>query len=161
MRRAVVFSLLAVIILLISFLYRFSHSPIYQGFPIDSNNKLSEIGDDVFYLYYFFSYKDCKPCLETLGVLNRISSPFKIIGVIPSDEVADVTFIKKEFGIEFSIIPIKNFKKFRPPYSPSLVGVDKQGRIHFVIPSVPYQSDYLENFLYSFCSSPQIHHHFP
>ena len=150
MRKTVVFSLLAVIIVLISFLYRFNHSPIYKGFPIDVNNKLSETGEDVFYLYYFFSYKDCQPCLETLSVLNRISSPFRIVGVTPDDEVTEANFIKKEFGIEFNIIPIKNLKKFRPPYSPSLVGVDKHGRIHFVIPSVPHQREYLENFLYNF-----------
>jgi hypothetical protein len=71
-------------------------------------------------------------------------------GIIPDEEIEDSEKIKEITGARFEFEPVSKYKKFRPPISPCLVGVSKEKVILFVLPSVPDQEKYLQEFLGSF-----------
>jgi hypothetical protein len=149
MKNYVIGLLLVTIILLGSFLYNINQHNIYHGFQ---NEKIYNKGDieNPFYLFFFFSYKNCSPCLEVIYVLNNLPPPFVVIGVVRPEELRDEPFLRNEFGITFRIISTSKLKKYIPPYWPTIIGVDQNKKIYFILPSVPDEEKYLEEFLTTF-----------
>lgn len=146
MKNYVIGLLLVIIILLGSFLYKINHHNIYHGFQ---NVKIDDNGDikNPFYLFFFFSYKNCIPCLEVISVLNNLPPPFVVIGVVRPEELRDEPFLRNELGITFRIISTSKLEKYIPPYWPTIIGVDPNRKIYFTLPSVPNEEEYLEEFL--------------
>ncbi len=149
MRKWVLWLLAAAIVMLSSYIYRINRSPALFGFKQNAIQK-SETEKRVFRLYYFFSIRDCSPCLESIEIIKKYSKTFEVIGVIPESEMNEIEFIKREYRIDFKIVSVKKYMKFKPVYSPSIIGVDSTGKIFFVIPSVPGQYEYLESFFIKF-----------
>jgi len=149
MKNYVIGLLLVSIILLGSFVYKINQNNIYQGFTnITTNNK--DKYENSFYLFFFFSYKNCQPCLEVISVLNNLPPPFVVVGVIQPVELRDEPFIRKELGVNFRLISTNKLKKYNPPYWPTIIGVDRNWKIYFIMPSVPDEKDYLAEFLTKF-----------
>lgn len=146
MKNYVIGLLLVIIILLGSLLYKINQRDIYHGFQDVMNNNEGDI-ENPFYLFFFFSYKNCSPCLEIIYVLNNLLHPFVVIGVVKPEELRDESFLRNELGITFRIISISKLKKYIPPYWPTIIGVNQNRKIYFILPSVPNEKEYLEEFL--------------
>ncbi len=145
-----IIGILAVAVLVIgSFYYKSTLNDIYNGFPqVDIQTKTDV--ENPFYLYYFFSSKNCGDCLRVTEVLNHLPEQFVVIGVVADYDFRDKAALRKNTGANFEIISFRDFKKYIPPYWPSIIGVDKNRKIYFILPCVPGEKEYLESFVSSF-----------
>lgn len=148
MKRISIIAGLAVILLLISMIYKERTQSVWMDFPKEKQPLLHKRAD--FIVYFFFSYRDCVTCLEIIDNLNRLNDEINIIGILPDEEEKEVDFIRKEFGIRFEMRSARRYHKYSPASSPSLIGVDEKGRIKFLIPSVPGFKYSIDSLLESF-----------
>ncbi len=148
MKKIVIALLLAVVLVLGSLLFKTAMGNIYNGFPMEKENLSKH--EVPLYLYIFFSKNSCRDCLEVIGVLNELPAQFKVIGVVPGDELKEEDLIRRLTGSKFPLLGGDNYRKFAPPYSPSIVGLSKKGTINFVLPAVPGEKEYLAKFLTTF-----------
>ena len=132
----------------VSFIYKIERKLPLQHFPIPPTND-SQV-DNPLYLLLFFSIENCKDCLGVIDVLNRISAPFIVYGIVPGKELKKENQLRKVTGAAFELISAERFKRYAPLYAPTLMGVSQKGRIFFIIPGVPNQKINLENFLINF-----------
>jgi hypothetical protein len=149
MKNWVIVLLIVVIFVLLSFLYRKDQEKIYYNFPLNDVTD-EEFVENRFYLFLFFSKQNCKPCLEVIEELNRLPEQFQVFGIVPEDELIDEKELREITGARFTLKSAKKFKKFTPIYAPTLIGVSKHNKIFFIIPGVPNEFEYLEQFLNSF-----------
>jgi len=141
--------LLVIILVLTSFIHKSKKANIFSLFPfVESINTEDE--ETPLYLFYFFSKRNCEPCLEVIEVLNRLPNYFKVVGIIPEIELKEENELRNITGANFELRSVKKYKRFLPQYAPTLIGVSKKKRIFFVLPSVPYEKEYLEQFLLEF-----------
>jgi hypothetical protein len=143
------------LIVAVSFLYRNSKMPFLSGFPAPGRTPAAS-SDGVLFLYVFFSKGTCPPCLEFFEVLNRIGDRFPVVGVIPEKDFPEKDLVARATGARFPIESAKNYRRFMPPYNPSLLGVTGKGRILFVVPGVAGEGGYLEAFLAEFKRKARI-----
>jgi len=139
------------IVVLLSFMYKDSKTPLLEKFPVE--NKPAEIssGEPTLYLYIFFSKHNCPSCLEAVQVLNELPPPFVVTGIVPAEELKNETGLRRTTGAAFNLISSKErHKKFTPNYTPAIFGVAGNGKILFVLPGVPGEKKYLYNFLVNF-----------
>lgn len=149
MRKVILWISLAVSILLLSLIIRINKYPVLYGFK-HKGIQLSETNKRQFYLYFCFSIKDCNSCLDTIDIIKKYSNIFKIIGVLPESELKEIDLLRREYGIDFDIISERNILKYKPAYSPSMIGVSDSGKIYFVMPIVIGYYEYVEIFLIKF-----------
>jgi hypothetical protein len=97
--------------------------------------------------FFFFHSQDCPSCLRRVSVLNRLPSHFKVVGIIPEEEILFKNRIKRMVSAEFPIKSVKKFKKYTPPFSPGLIGVTEEKNVLFILPVIPGLKDYLSNFI--------------
>jgi len=128
----------------------FKGKTVAEVMEMISNPKNKDKYEDSFYLFFFFSYKNCPPCLKVISVLNNLPPQFIVVGVIQSEELRDEPLIRKELGVTFRLISTNKLKKYIPPYWPTIVGVDQNRKIYFILPSVPDEKDYLAEFITKF-----------
>lgn len=134
-----------------SFLYKTSISPVLERFPIEQVMVKKTGGEPPLYLFIFFSRNNCQVCLESIQVLNQLPPVFVVTGIVPVEELKNEVEFRKTTGASFKLIAFnKTFKKFSPHYAPTIFGVSGSGRVLFVLPGVPEQKDYLNNFLVNF-----------
>jgi glutaredoxin-related protein len=148
MKNLLIVFLLVVILVLASFLYKNSMTSIYRNFPMV---EVRAEGDEVhFFLYVFFSKHNCKDCLEVIDSLNTLRSHFKVIGVVPDSELKNEMELRSQTGAEFQLIRNNEYRKYITPYTPSVLGASKRGRIFFILPAVPKLKEFLEFYLDAF-----------
>lgn len=136
-------------LILASIIYRSSRVSIYHGFPYNKLNNVED-AETPLYLFLFFSMQSCSPCLDVIEVLNRLPEEFKVIGIVPERELSDEKALRAMTGAKFELIGHKGSKKFIPPYVPALLGVSKSNKVFFILPGVPNEEEYLEQFLMDF-----------
>ena len=140
--------LLVCILVLFSLEYRNTKKTILHNFPIDTKEGDRHGNDPILFIYIFFSGNDCSNCLEVIDVLNNLPSQFKVIGVVPNKDLANEINLREKTKAKFDLISFsKSQKRFIPNYSPSIFGVGEDGKIYFVMPGVPGEKEYFENFL--------------
>ena len=143
---------LSIILLLISIIYRESNSSCLKNFPLlPKTKKHEEI--IYFHLYVFFQSNNCSLCLDTIKELNDLPEHFKIIGVIPDKEYTDESILKTirtQIGFKYDLAKLSDFKKFRPNYTPTIIGCSQKGKVFFVFPCVPKSKYFLKTFITSF-----------
>jgi hypothetical protein len=139
----------AVVIVLLSFVYRDMSRSAYEGFPQDLK-KAEGTESPCLFLYLFFHSHDCPTCLQIIQVLNALPSHFRITGVVPEDEFVNKKLIRQMTGVTFPLVSASPYKRFRSPITPVMLGVNKRGQVLFVLPAIPDQEDYLLDFLESF-----------
>ena len=86
--------------------------------------------------------------MEIVEVLNRLQEPFVVIGVVSDLELKDEALLRKKTGVKFPLVSNSKYKMYIPRYSPAIVGTSQKGEIFFVMPGVPGEKEYIENFLY-------------
>lgn len=150
MKNYIIALLLVVVLVLISFLYRYGTAPA-NDFPVIQDKRNSRVEVPVS-LYVFFSKKDCTSCFEVIEILNDLPSQFVVTGLVPEEELKDETGLRNKTGATFPLKSDKSFRKYRPWYTPTIIGVSPKGIILFKIPGVPGEKEYIEKFLDSLYS---------
>lgn len=147
MKNYIIGLLSIVILVLLSYGYKNSRNSVLQGFPVEKVE--GHLGDHpTLHLFLFFSGDDCSNCLEVIDVLNNLPSQFIVTGIVPIKDLANENELREKTKARFDLISFNNsHKRFFPNYSPSMFGVGEDGRIYFVIPGVPEEKEYFENFL--------------
>ncbi len=143
MKNYLLILLIVIILVLISFMYRSNHTNILNGFFKTDLKNIDSINDQ-FYLVLIFSKHNCEPCLEVIEVLNNLPEHFKVIGLVPERELADEEDLRNKTNAKFELIGLKKFKRYIPPYAPTLFGISQNDEIFFILPGVPYEKNYLE-----------------
>lgn len=134
-----------------SFLYKVSKTPVLDKFPIEQPAEKNISGEPPLYIFIFFSRNNCQVCLEAIKVLNELPSPFVVTGIAPGEELEEETVFRSTTGAAFKLVRLKElYKRFNPHYLPTIFGVSSSGRILFILPGVPGQGEYLNNFLVEF-----------
>jgi len=128
MKRLLIILGLSVMVLLSSMVYRERNRSPWIDFPV-VKQQLPANAADKMKVYFFFSIRDCATCLEIIDNLNRLRDEFVIVGIMKDQEISDIDFIRREYGVQFEIMNSRRFNKYKPVSSPSLLGVDKKGRI--------------------------------
>lgn len=127
-----------------SIIYKQQNTMVCHHFPVPENLKKNS-ADVPFYLFLFFSKKNCMPCLvEIVGVLNRFPSQFCAAGIAPAEELKDETELRRLIGASFPLYSDQEFTKYLPWHTPTLFGVSPSGKIIFVLPGIQGQRDYLD-----------------
>ncbi len=148
MRNYIIGLLTIALLVSISVIYKKSKNPVLEKFPVTNPLKTPDSGMPPMYLYLFFSSNNCHSCLESIEVLNKLPPPFVVTGIVPGHELENEASLRAVSRADFSLIPMENrFRKYMPNYAPTIYGVASDGKIIFVLPSVPDQKDYLYNFL--------------
>jgi hypothetical protein len=137
------------VLLTVSFIYKANISKnIFKNFPSDTDEKNTN-DENKFRIYMFFNKNTCKSCMEVIEVLNGLPEQFKVYGVVPGPELKNELDLRNRTGVNFDLLSIKKFRKFRPLYLPSLLGVFG-GEIYFLIPATSGTKDDIFNLLMSF-----------
>ena len=137
-----------VILVMASFMYKNSKTSLYVNFPLE---KIETTKHEVpFCLYVFFSKNNCIDCLGIIEKLNTLPAQFKVVGVVPTSDLKKEMELRNKTKAEFVLISNEKYVKYIPPYTPSIVGVSKKGRIFFVLPGVPDMKRFFEFFLMAF-----------
>lgn len=106
--------------------------------------------DKKLYLYAFFSKNNCSDCMKSLEVLNGLpTSMFVVKGLVPDHELSDLSSVLEKTHVEFPIEGQSKLPTLLPQYTPTVVGVTRKGTLLCVIPGVPGEQNYIEQFLYS------------
>ncbi|MDQ1349870.1 MAG: hypothetical protein QG657_171 [Acidobacteriota bacterium] len=144
MKNYIIGLLMVISLVFASLFYKEKTRLRYAEFPV-VETKVSD--NSHLHLYVFFSKQNCVPCLEYIKELNELPPEIKVFGVVPDFEVKDEAILRELTGAAFPLIGNSQFKWFIPLYSPTTVGVSTKGEIYFVLPGVPGEKDYIENFL--------------
>lgn len=141
------------IAVLISFNYKDSKTPKLDNFPIENKIGENTSGEPPLYLYIFFSRNNCPDCLNAVHVLNELTYPFVVAGIVPENELQNEADLRNTTGASFNLIGFKDFyKPLSPAYTPAIYGVTESGKILFIFPGVPGEKKYLKDFLINFYS---------
>ena len=150
MKNYIIGTLAVIILVLVSIIYRNEKSPSPRNiFPVseETKNVNSEVEVPLF-LYVFFSKRNCIDCMEFIEVLNNLPSHFKVVGIVPENELKDEKELRSTTGAAFPLMSSSKYRKYVPWYTPTIVGVSPtKGNIIFILPGVPGEKAYLENFL--------------
>lgn len=151
MKNYIIGALIATVIALSSFLYKYSVNDTNKTFSLPlSTDEIKTDGTPKLLLLVFFSRNNCRDCLGIIDVLNNMpSSQFIVRGVIPDKELENIEEVRTITNAVFPIQGEKKFKNFTPKYSPAIVGASVKGDLFFILPGVPGGRDCTEMFLYS------------
>jgi thiol-disulfide isomerase/thioredoxin len=150
MKNYLILTLIVFIVVLSSFLYKDSKIRIFNNFPVSETNNML-INEKPLNIFLFFSVNNCPSCLSMIPILNSLpKDQFRVIGVVNNNELIDEEILRKKTKAKFELKSVKQFKQYIPYYWPSIMGVDRKGKIYFVLPAVPGESEYLEEFLQTF-----------
>jgi hypothetical protein len=131
-----------------SVIYKYNTSSTLKHFPI---HKLkTEKENPRIYLIFYFSMNNCLPCLEVIETLNQLPAQYKVIGLVPDEELQFEDELRRITTARFELKSLKGFKKYVPNYAPSLFGISQEGKIFFILPGVTGENEYLRQFLESF-----------
>ncbi len=148
MKNYLIVFLMVVILALTSIIYKNSKSSIYDDFPL---KKISTADVDApLFLYVFFSKNNCSDCMQVIDVLNQLPIQYKVVGVVPGNELEKESELRRMTKVEFQLISLEQYKKYVPPYAPSILGISQKGKIYFILPGVPKAKEYLQKFLAEF-----------
>lgn len=117
-----------------SIIYKHETSRINKLPVLEETGRDNE--DAPFYLYIFFSQKNCKSCFNIIQDLNDLPSYFKVFGVVPDQELKEEKQLRHNTGATFPLVGSSKFKKYIPRYIPTIIGVSQKGDILFVLPGV-------------------------
>ncbi len=101
MKNYIIGALIAIIIALSSFLYKYSVNGTSNTLSVPlSKEEIKTDGTPKLLLLVFFSRKNCSDCLGIIDVLNNMpSSQFIVRGVIPDNELESIEEVKAFIGL--------------------------------------------------------------
>jgi len=143
-------TLAVAILVLSSIVYKNNNTPTAaEVFPIPEATK-QRVEKDVevpMYLFVFMSKRNCHDCLEVVKELNDLPPQFIVTGIVPHDQLDTEKEVRMITGAEFPLLSLKDFKKYEPWYTPSIIGTSYKGTILFSMPGVPNEKEYVKKFL--------------
>ncbi len=150
MKNYIIATLLVVILVLSSFLYKNSKT-LGTPFPIGGETwtRVANGVDVPLFLYVFFKKNNCHDCLEVIQTLNSLPPQFIVTGIVPEEELKDEKELRTITGAAFPLESFKQYQKFLPWYTPTILAVSPKGKILVTLPGVPEEKEYLEKFLNS------------
>ena len=152
MKNYIIGVLVVIIVVLSSLLYKQSKTSVPKRFPALEEAQKSDVEVPLI-LYVFFSQRNCLDCMEVIQALNHLPPHFIVRGVVPKKELENENELRSITGAEFPLMTTGKYKKYIPWYGPSIIGVSPiNGRIIFILPGVPGEKEYIENFLESLYS---------
>ncbi len=148
-KNLIILVLICSLIVVLSFCYKYYKLSLYSEFPLEPESTRNY---EIFplHLFLYFHSHDCPQCLRVINVLSNLPPQYIVRGIIPDEEIEDSEKIKEITGARFEFDPVSKYRKFTPPISPCLIGVSREKVILFVLPSVPGQEKYLQEFIESF-----------
>jgi len=63
---------------------------------------------------------------KIIDSLNHLGPPYKVIGLVPREELKSVNRLRNLLGVQFELFPLEEFSRFRPNYYPALFGMKKK-----------------------------------
>lgn len=145
MKNYVIGTLLVVILVMVSIIYKNEVSP-RNIFPVSKTELAKDVDAPVF-LYVFFSMNNCHKCQEFISILNKLPPHFVVNGIVPEDELKDEKELRARTGATFPLRSSQKYKKYGPYFSPAVVGVSPAGHVIFSIPGFPGAEEHLMVFL--------------
>jgi hypothetical protein len=149
MKNYVIIFLAVCLIVSVSLIFKNERKRVFNDFPEPTVERAQEI-EGPLNLYLFFSKNNCSDCLEIIEVLNTLPKQFNVCGIVPDDELSQEKQLREKSGALFPLIGARSYTKFSPNYWPTLIGTSKSSKILFLLPGVPNEKKYLEEFLNSF-----------
>lgn len=151
MKNYIIGTLIVAVLVLSSIIYKNGRG-VGIPFPVEEQARQRATDIEVpFYIYIFFSQRNCHDCLEVVQVLNGLPPHFIVTGVAPDHEIQTEKELRAVTGADFPLIALSGFsKKHLPSYAPTMVGVSHKGKVMFTLPGVPGEKEYLRIFLESF-----------
>jgi len=128
--------------------YRIGAISFLDGFPVEEFTEKD--GAPKVVLILFFSMRNCDPCLRIIETLNRLDGFYKVVGLIPEEELGLIEKLREATDAQFEIRGRKSYKKYFPNYYPTLYAINMRGEIFFALPGVPGENEYFRQFLESF-----------
>lgn len=149
MKNYVIVTLLMIIFVLASVIYKISIQSHGVDFPIqeDERTRVSSDIDVPLFLYIFFKKNNCHDCLEIIHVLNNLPPQFIVTGIVPENELDNEKDLRIKTGAVFPLKSVNDYEKHIPWYTPTILGVSPKGKILLTLPGVPREKEYLEKFL--------------
>ena len=149
MKNLIILFLSVCLVVSLTFIYKIERKKPLQHFPATGFHEHQEI-ENPLYLVLYFSIQNCKDCLGMIEVLNGLTAPFIVYGIVPPNELKNEQELRRITGATFKLLPYDNFRLYTPIFAPTLIGVSQKGRIHFIIPGIPDQKNNLEHFIITF-----------
>ncbi|MCP4218974.1 MAG: hypothetical protein GY765_30350 [bacterium] len=151
MKNSIIGFLVVCLMVTLSFFYKFSRKPVLDRFPVMGISNRESPDEPSLYLYLFFSKHNCSECMESIEVLNQLPEKFVVIGIVPPVEFQEQKELRLVTGASFKLVGLEGrYEAFVPYYAPTLYGVSGTGKILFVLPGVPDEKEYLQDFLVNF-----------
>ena len=150
MKNYVILLLLTIILIMASFMYKNRLNRILSEFPSITQQETNDGNTASLDLFLVFNSTNCQDCLRVVNVLNNLPKHFRVLGLVPKGDLLNIEKLRAETGATFEIKCSDRYGRFMPYYAPTLIGVSKDRRILFVLPSVPNEFNYLKDFLENF-----------
>ena len=149
MKKYLIGTVVVIIIFLGTVIYKEKNTPIFTHFPVQILEEMrGKSAEASLYLFLFFSKKNCATCLNGIvKVLNGLSPPFYVLGVVPGNELEDEPALRRITKAAFPLSSFDKYRRYAPVYFPTLIGVSPSGKVVFVLPGETVQSSRLESFL--------------
>ena len=141
------FSIVICCIALILFLFCCQNARQNKEFEnpyFQDSEKFQNVG---FGLILFLSPNSCPACLSVVGKLNDLAKGVPILGVVDRFSENEIREMQNQFKFPLKAIT-KVYKTITPLLSPSLVAVDRKGRILMILPGLPEQESYIEKIVW-------------
>lgn len=117
-------------------------------FDCFDGEKLQNCG---FGLLFFFSVHSCPPCMDVTETLNQMAEGIPIIGVLDRLDTEEIEEVKSRYAFQIELMS-EQFLFCKPLLTPSLVAIDKNGRILMTLPGLPDQEKYIKQILWELSS---------
>lgn len=128
---------------------------LFAGCSIEENcSRIKAIFNDHdlehsgFGLLFFFSIQSCPPCMEISHIFGEKVYGIPVIGVLSKSDENELERIKAISAFPV-VLMSKKYRDYQPLLSPSLVAVDRFGRVLMILPGLPGQNEYLDKLLLS------------
>jgi hypothetical protein len=150
MKIGIIISLSIFIAILGFMLVESGEKPVYDQFPVPKNEQSVHEIPFFLYLYFFFSNEDAPGALQIIQHLNGLPTHFKVVGVVPDQEMESESQLRRKTGATFPIKKMSLYQRYKPFHTPTLYGVSERGRIYFIQPVSTTEIACLKRFLYTF-----------
>ena len=98
-------------------------------------------------LLFFFSSQSCPSCMDVAEELSFLAKGIAILGVIDKRDESALEELRKRYLFPICLMD-DGLKPYRPILSPSIVAVDRKGRILMILPGLSGQGDYIQRILW-------------
>ena len=127
-----------------------TQQPYFKDFPVAEPRFTGHEAPFNLHLFLFFTLDDAPVHLNIIKELNQLPAHFKVTGVVPDHQLAQAIQLTHNVSPAFPLHPVSDYHRYKPNYTPNLVGVSENGRLFFMRPVVAGEITSIKNFLLIF-----------